>query len=1030
MKLQFKNQKFQSEAAKSVTDVFLGQSNFSMLEYTMDTGYDPSGQQELYDMVGFRNHPIVISEQQVLKNIRDIQIPAMLRPSESVDMSDLRLTIEMETGTGKTYTYIKTMYELNAIYGWSKFIIVVPSIAIREGVCKSFKIMSEHFAEEYGKRIQSFVYDSNKLNEIDKFANDSNMYVMIINTQAFNSKDFKEDGGKGKKGKKESRIIFKPQESFRYRVPMDVISATNPILIIDEPQSVLGANKDNNTRKALKEFKPLFTLLYSATHRDADIVNMIYRLDAVDAYNKKLVKKISVKGFEQKGTTATNGYLYLESIELSEGNPKARVSFDKKFNSGIKQITKIVDDGFDFYQNSGELQEYSDGFRIVSGGIDGKRRCINLLNGITLYEGESIGSVNELAIRREQIRETIRSHFDKERKLFKMGIKCLSLFFIDQVCNYRIYKDGGETSNGIYAELFEQEYNNILKENKQLDLFEDDKEYLAYLEKFDAKDVHDGYFSRDKKNKVVESKAKEGENEMRGFHLIMEAKEELLSFNNSVRFIFSHSALKEGWDNPNVFQICTLKDSDNKTKKRQEVGRGMRLCVNQYGERQDESVLHGDVFNVNNLTIIASESYNSFASKLQDETAEAIGDRPTIVEPSLFDGLIVTNARGEENKMDTLQASFLFAAMAAKGYVSEHGQLTKKYHDDKHQGVLDFGDKFNEFKKDITKKLDTVFDPKKSKPDNERDRKEANFDLKKFESRAFQELWKKINHKTYYTVDFNTEELVCNAINAIHEKLFVNPVTISVVTGTMDSIKSKEQLKKGEAIRKIGQETHDLAEVVGNNVKYDLVGKLVESTQLTRKVIVSILTRITETKFNLFKINPEEFIIKVGNIINEVKAIAVIEHVEYHKLNKTFMADTFSEASIVGKLGVNAMNSEKSLYDLIVVDSDTEMKFADDIEHESDVVVYVKLPNRFYINTPVGRYNPDWAVAFKEGTNIKHIYFVAETKSTLNPEERRPDENHRIECARRHFSAIAGANKVYDVVTNYSDLYRIVTDQN
>lgn len=1015
MKLQFKNQKFQSDAAKAVTDVFNGQRNSSLLEYTIDTGYSRQALLD-FDVVGFRNAPLNIDSVKLTENVRNVQIPSMLKPSDNVGPRDLRLTIEMETGTGKTYTYIKTMYELNKLYGWSKFIIVVPSIAIREGVCKSFNIMSEHFAAEYGKRIQSFVYDSKQLTKIDQFASDSNMHVMIINTQAFAARS------------EDARRIYMCLDAFRSRKPIDVIAATNPILIIDEPQSVLGASRSNTTRQKLKEFNPLFTLLYSATHRADDIVNMVYRLDAMDAYNKKLVKKISVKGIEQKGSTATNGYLYLESIELSEDNPRARIGYDKKVANGVKQVTQLVGDGFDIYQQSGQLEEYANGFRIES--IDGYERSIRLLNGTVLYEGDVIGAVNEIVVRRAQIRETIKSHIEKERKLFKMGIKCLSLFFIDHVDNYRLYEAGGTTKNGIYAEIFEEEYNDIIG-SMQLELFNDESEYLDYLKKFTAEQVHNGYFSRDKKGNYVNSKLERGtdnSSDVSAYDLIMKDKERLLSFDEPTRFIFSHSALKEGWDNPNVFQICTLKDSDNTTKKRQEVGRGMRLCVNKLGERQDENVLHGSVFDVNELTIIASESYNSFAAELQKEIAEAVGDRPQKVQPNLFDGMTLTSASGEQRNVDNFEAGFIFAALACKGYVDRQGQLTPKYHDDKQQGVLDFGEEYNGYRNDIVKKLDSVFNPSVVKPVNARQVREAKFDSQKFERKEFQELWKKINQQTYYTVDFKTEELIEKAVQQLDAHLHVSEISVNIVSGTLNKIGDKKQLESGNAMKITGSETKTVHELVGANVKYDLIGKLVEDTQLTRHAIVTILQKIRPITFNQFKVNPEEFIIKAGNIINECKAIAVIEHVKYHKLDKQYETNIFSNATLKGKLGVNAMESEKSLYDLVVVDSvGVEMNFAKDLEQESDVVVYTKLPGGFYINTPVGHYNPDWAIVFKENSDVKHIYFVAETKGSLSESQLRDSEKSKIECARRHFKTIAGSTVSYDVVTNYSDLRNIIT---
>ncbi len=1018
MKLKFKNQQFQTDAAKAVTDVFQGQKNSALLEFTHDMGVEDKGnatQLSFYDAVGYKNQPIEVPYQQVLTHIRDIQMAAQLKPTESFDRTDLRLTIEMETGTGKTYTYIKTMYELNKLYGWSKFIIVVPSIAIREGVCKSFEVMSEHFAAEYGKRIQSFVYDSSQLTKIDQFASDANMHVMIINTQAFAARG------------EDARRIYMKLDAFRSRKPIDVIAATNPILIIDEPQSVLGADKKNATRNRLKEFNPLFTLLYSATHRADDIVNMVYRLDAMDAYNKKLVKKISVVGIEQKGSTATNGYLYLESIELSEGNPRARLGFDKQVGNGVKQVTQWVSDRFDVYQHSGELQEYEDNYRITE--IDGYNRCVHFQNGITLYEGEVIGAVNEKVIRRAQIRSTILAHIEKERKLFHMGIKCLSLFFIDHVDNYRKYENGN-TSNGEYANIFEEEYERIVGELQLR--FSDDPEYVKYLKSFTAEQVHNGYFSRDKKTgHYVQPKASELKNEsssdVSAYDLIMKDKERLLSFKEPTRFIFSHSALKEGWDNPNVFQICTLKDSDNQTKKRQEVGRGMRLCVNQQGERQDENVLHGGVFEVNELTVIASESYNSFAAKLQTEIADAVGDRPAKVNTQLFLNLMVTNAQGEQKQLSEDDAQELTFTLRMKGYITKDGQLTPKFHDDKQQGVLDFGE-YDDYKHDVVRKLDTVFNPDAVKPENGRKVREAKFDSRKFERKEFQELWRKINHQTYYTVDFKTDELIEKAVIQLDNHLKVSDIQLRVVSGTLNRIGSKQQLEQGAAMNVTDSQTISVHEEIGNEVRYDLIGKLVENTGLTRLAVVTILKKIAWKTFEQFKLNPEEFIIKASNIINECKAVAVIEHVKYHKLNKEFKSDIFSSTTLKGKLGENAIESQKSLYDLVVVDSKgIEMNFAKDLEERNEVAVYTKLPGGFYINTPVGHYNPDWAIVFKEGTDIKHIYFVAETKGSLEESQLRESERSKIECARRHFATIADSSVTYDVVRNYNDLRDVIT---
>ena len=932
----------------------------------------------------------------------------------------LALTIEMETGTGKTYTYIKTMYELNARYGWTKFVVVVPSIAIREGVLKSFESMQEHFAQEYGKRMQYFIYNSKQLSKIDAFASDAGMHVMIINTQAFNS-SMNEEKSRGAKADKAARIIFDRRDEFGSRRPIDVLAQTHPIMIIDEPQSVLGVDKNNKTRQGIAMFRPLFTLLYSATHRKGDIYNMVYRLDAIDAYNQKLVKKIEVKGIKQIGSTATNGYVYLEEIVIGKGNPQARISFDVKTQTGIKQVSRLVDERFDLKEQSGGLAEYVNNFVVER--IDGRQGCISFLNGLTLYEGDAVGSVNEDYIRRIQIRETIRTHIERERQLFGQHIKVLSLFFIDHVDSYRLYE--GEDSKGKFAKMFEEEYVNVLSE---LTPTFTDEAYLRYLSdpRNAAEKVHQGYFSMDKKGKVVDSKIKEGENEERAFDLIMKDKERLLSLSEPVRFIFSHSALKEGWDNPNVFQICTLKNSDNETKKRQEVGRGMRLCVNQNGERQDVDVLGEHVFDTNILTVVASESYDDFAKKLQTEMAEACSERPVVITPSLFEGKSYTKADGTNGKFDLAQARTIYNALIRQDYVDDDGTLTAQYFEDKRNGTLDFG-KVNDMKDGIIAALDTVFNPSEVKPEDARKPKQAKFLKDNFARKEFQNLWKRINRRTYYQVSFDTTDLVKKAVKAIDDLLKVTEIRIVVEGGSMDEIRDKESLEAGVAMTQGNSRTIHVTEAVGKGVTYELIGQLVTTTGLTRKTIVEILKGIKPSTFSMFKMNPEEFIIKTARIINDCKALAVIQCIKYEKLNDEFSTDIFTENTLRGKLGINAIESTKSLYDLVVLDSmGTEKNFAESLEHENDVVVYTKLPRGFYINTPMGKYNPDWAVAFREGS-VKHVYFVAETKGTDDlPSDLRGTENSKIECARRHFAAISEKDVVFDVVKDYRSLYNVV----
>ena len=1028
MKLRYKHQRFQTEAALAVANAFTGQpKSDGQSDHIVDQGVH----QDLFVVKGFGNKNVILAPEAVCENVRAIQTEQGLKPVEQLQQLQgvgTALTIEMETGTGKTYTYIKTMYELNARYGWTKFVVVVPSIAIREGVLKSFESMQEHFAQEYGKRMQYFMYNSKQLSKIDAFASDAGMHVMIINTQAFNASMDEEkstdkmEKGKLKKADKAARIIFERRDEFGSRRPIDVLAQTHPIMIIDEPQSVLGVDKKNKTRKGIAMFKPLFTLLYSATHRKGDIYNMVYKLDAIDAYNQKLVKKIEVKGIRQVGSTATNGYVYLEEIVIGKGNPQARISFDIKTQTGTKQVSKLVDERFNLKEQSGGLAEYDNNFIVER--IDGRQGIVRFLNGLTLHEGDAVGSVNEDYIRRIQIRETIRTHLERERQLFSQHIKVLSLFFIDHVDSYKLYE--GEDSKGKFAKMFEEEYNRVLSE--MLPSFTDEA-YLRYLSdpRNAASKVHKGYFSMDKKSKMVESKERQGENEERAFDLIMKDKERLLSLNEPVRFIFSHSALKEGWDNPNVFQICTLKNSDNETKKRQEVGRGMRLCVNQKGERQDADVLGDHVFDTNILTVIASESYEDFAKKLQTEMAEACADRPTVITPNLFEDKTYTMEDGTNGKLDINQARAIYNELIRQDYVNDEGTLTARYFDDKRNGSLDFG-KTNDMKDSIIAILDTVFTRSIVKPEDGRKPKLAKFQKDNFAKKEFQELWKRINRRTYYQVNFDTSDLVKKSVKAVDDLLKVTEIRIVVEGGSMENIRDKESLEAGVAMTQGNIRTIHLTEAVGKGVTYDLIGQLVSATGLTRKTIVEILKGIKPATFCMFKMNPEEFIIKTARIINDCKALAVIQCIKYEKLNDEFSTDIFTENALRGKLGVNAIESVKSLYDLVVLDSmGTEKNFAESLEHEDDVVVYTKLPRGFYINTPMGKYNPDWAVAFREGS-VKHVYFIAETKGTDDlPSDLRGTENSKIECARKHFAAISEKDVIFDVVKNYQKLYDVVT---
>ena len=1009
MKLQFKHQKFQADAAKAVVDVFAGQP-YMAPSYMMDRG--KVTQQVLFDeenYTGWGNQRIVpeLNNQMILDNIRKLQREHQIEPSSKLE-GTYNLTIEMETGVGKTYTYIKTMYELNKHYGWSKFIVVVPSIAIREGVYKSFQITQEHFAEKYGKKIRFFIYNSSQLTEIDRFASDNSISVMIINSQAFNAKG------------KDARRIYMKLDEFRSRRPIDIIAKTNPIVIIDEPQSVEG----KQTKKNLEEFSSLMTLRYSATHKSDSIYNMVYRLDAMEAYNKKLVKKIMVKGIQESGTTATDSYIYMEGLNLSKADPMATIQFHMKGTSGVKTVSKKVGIGFDLYENSGEMEEYRDNFIVKA--IDGRDDSIEFVNGIKICAGDVIGKVGEEQLRRIQIRETILSHIERERQLFYKGIKVLSLFFIDEVEHYRKYDNSGNPENGIFVDMFEEEYEDIVK-NLQIEICEDG--YIKYLQAISAKKTHAGYFSIDKKGRMINSKVGRSEtssNDVDAYDLIMKNKELLLDRNpgkSPVRFIFSHSALREGWDNPNVFQICTLKQSSSDVRKRQEVGRGMRLCVNEHGDRMDENALGNDVHNINVLTVIASESYDKFAKSLQSEIAEAVGSRPRQVTESIFENAKVHDKGGNEETIDSAMARRLIHCMIKMDYIDENNALTEKFYEDKANGEVKFGDDMEQYKPDILVILDSIYDDKKMAPENARSNNvELKVDTDKLAMSEFQALWGKINAKTAYVVDFDTDELVKKAVAALDSKLRVPKIFFKVETGSMKEIKSKDDLLSGASFVKEDFGIYGQTKIMANtSIKYDLVGKLVEETGLTRKTVIQILIGIQLPVFNQFKDNPEEFIIQAAKLINNEKATAIIQHITYDVLEDRYDTDLFTDAAIRGKLDVNAMKADKHLFDHIVYDSANERKFARELDASQEVAVYVKLPDGFFISTPLGHYNPDWAIAFKNGT-VKHIYFVAETKGSMDTLELRGIEDAKIHCAREHFKAISEENVVYDVVDSYDAL--------
>lgn len=1034
MKLRFKHQKFQEDAVKATCDIFTGQIK-SDHRFLMDQGDTDGTMFSQLEQAGFGNADISLQDAQLIKNLHEVQGLQNIARNTKIERLNGRpvFTIEMETGTGKTYTYIKTMYELNKQYGWRKFIVVVPSIAIREGVYKSFQTTAEHFAEDYGKKIRFFIYNSTKLNELEQFSEDPNINVMIINTQAFNARGA------------DARRIYMRLDSFRSRKPIDVIAATKPIIIVDEPQSVLGTDRNANvTRESIVKFNPLFFLNYSATHRED--FNKVYRLDAVDAYQKQLVKKITVKGISVRGGSATNGYLYLQKINIYPNKkPTATVAFEfnTKTGGGMTRKTKTLVLGDDIYMHSGELEAYHNGYKISEINARDDAGYVDFVNGIRIHEGEVIGETSPDDVRRIQIRETIMSHLETERKLFSKGIKVLSLFFIDKVANYKCYDETGE-KKGVYAEIFEEEFKEAIDVylNQRLK-FEEDAEFRKYLEKFKASEIHAGYFSIDKKGHAIDSTEKKegGSDDVSAYDLIMKNKERLLDFKEPVRFIFSHSALREGWDNPNVFQICTLRESDADIKKRQEIGRGLRLCVDQNGIRQDAEILGENlVHDTNVLTVIANESYESFANSLQNEFSEIISKRPKDASASLFNGRVLQDASGAKSAViDDNAAADIYAGLVMAGLVDRTSkQLTEDYHalsdEMKVQKIREaVGELYAPYAENIENILASIYDPKRGQlVTNARRSVKLNLNPEKFASKKFKELWDHINEKTYYTVEFDESELIERCIDSLNKNLRVTKTEVVVTEGLLKTV-GKDKL---EMVRERIGTPIAISELMGDNIKYDIISEISKSqndggTSLTRKAIAKILSEIDPAVFDKFKINPEEFIHNAIQLINEQKASTVVEHIEYDKLNEKWDGgEIFINSDIMGEYGNNLIDTPNHhLYDKLRYDSDVEKNFAEELDKSETVEVYVKLPKRFYIDTPMGHYNPDWAIAFKDETGVKHIYFVAETKGV---NEGQLDvgvkgiEKAKIECARKHFAKISNGDCIYGVCNSYEKLLELV----
>ncbi len=1016
MKFKFKIQQYQTDAVESTVSVFAGQPSKTNAQYRRDLGKQKQQLKAEFEeeYVGYRNADVELNASQLLENIHHQQVQNDIPLSKSLAATNglgaCSLDVEMETGTGKTYVYIKTMFEMNKRFGWSKFIVVVPSIAIREGVYKSFTMLEEHFMELYGKKARYFIYNSANLTQIDSFSSDASINVMIINVQAFNT-SFKEGAAN-----KEARIIYSKRDDFQSRRPIDVIAANRPIIIMDEPQKMEG----EATQRALKNFKPLFVLNYSATHKTSH--NCIYALDAYDAYKQRLVKKIQVKGITVQNLLGTQSYIYFDSIILSKNHaPVVKLEIEVKGAAATRRQLCKFEQGDSLFAVS-QLPAYKD-FVITE--IIPQTNTIHFQNGQSLRQGEVMGDVSEKAIQLIQVRETIKSHFEKERALFQQGIKSLSLFFIDEVANYKSYDDEGNEVPGPLWKMFEDEYNRFLNEN--LTLFEDD--YQQYLRRFSAAEVHNGYFSIDKKGHSVDSEVKRGKDtsdDISAYDLILKNKERLLSFDEPTRFIFSHSALREGWDNPNVFQICTLRHANSSTAKRQEVGRGLRICVDNDGNRMDKERLGDAVHDTNKLTVIANENYSTFVEALQKETKDTLRERPTQATVDYFKGITVKVGE-EKHTISEQEAASIVTYLYENDYIDEKGNVLQDYHTDMDKGTLaPMSKKLQPIEEQVHKLIQSIFDPaaledmvedanSKAEVVNERLNDNA-------EKKEFKALWNEINHRYVYTVHYDSEELIQKAIVAINSELNVTQLKYVVTTGTQGD---DELDFTGEQSTR----TKEMRDVSTSNVPYDLVGDIAKAATLTRRTVTRILKGIQRSKLYMFKNNPEEFIRKVSHIIREQKATMIVEHISYNRTENQYDSDIFTKEKSRQTVD-KAYPAQKHILDYVFPDSQGEREFAEDLDKAEEVCVYAKLPRSFQIPTPVGNYAPDWAIAFNDNMGIKHVFFIAETKGSMDSMQLKGVEKAKIDCAKKLFNNVSTSRVRYGCVDSYGSLLEVMKGMN
>lgn len=994
MKLKFIDQPYQSNAVNSICNIFDGcEVKDSLFTIDASQGLAMTFQQEGIDYFLGHANKITIDDSKMLDNLQNIQSDNNILLSKSLQGKNF--TVEMETGTGKTYVYIRTILELNKRYGFTKFIIVVPSVAIKEGVNSSLALTKEHFLERYNNVTYNwFVYNSDHLDAIRSFAISTNIEIMIITIDSFN-KSFKDP----EKETKANRI-HRESEKLSGNKPIDLIAGTNPIVIIDEPQSV-----DNTTKakEAIASLNPLFTLRYSATHKE--LYNLMYRLTPVDAYQENLVKHIEVASITSEDAS-TKPYVKLLSVTNKDNSYKCRIEIyykDKKTGT-VSKKTVTAKTGDDIWELSNEVDYYrSSNFIIDNIDCFPGEESISLANGEFINLGDSIGEIDSSAIKRAQIRQTIELHLNKELHYMRKGIKVLSLFFIDEVAKYRNYE--AEDEKGDYARWFEEEYSKLIKQPRYRKLLDEYGDYIST----DASSVHDGYFSKDGKGRLTNSKG-EGTTaaDETTYQLIMKDKERLLSFEEPIRFIFSHSALKEGWDNPNVFQVCTLIETKDTMTKRQKVGRGLRICVDQDGNR----VLDG---RYNTLSVIANESYREFANTLQKEL-ETDNFKFGIIETVSFSGISVKQVDGTRYELSQDESVAIFNYLVENDYMTKKGKMTQKYYQDVHNETFVLPDKYESFTDKVVKQINSL--------SREIEIKDASTKIpvkinKKVElSPEFKLLWDKIKQKTRYSINMDIEKLKREAAEQIKNMPRIKADQIDGEITEIDITKSGVE-KKSSQTKQLGA----ISEF--ERMDYpDFIRRLQDSTNLLRRTIIDII--VASGRMHDFYVNPEECIKQVSKILLSVKKENLTDGIKYEKTDEYYEQDLiFNDEGLFGYKDRNVIEapSEKNIFDHVIYDSNIEKQFAEDAEFDDDVILYAKLPDAFKIDTPIGTYNPDWAVVLNTDSGEK-LYFVAETKGTDNVNDLKGTERKKIFCGRKHFEVIDSGIK-YEVVKELKALKSI-----